>query len=411
MLTGFLTIFIAVIGYNLLFGRVMSVREGTLAFVKIGAVFALATSWPAYRTLVYDLVTDGPAQLVAEIGPAAGIVGSDGTLLQRLDLTDRALAQLALLGPGSPPPGSMTEIVPPPFAGFNAFALGGSRILFLLTAVGALAAVRVVTGLMLALGPFFIAFLMFDSTRSLFEGWIRVIAGAALVAIGVTIVLGLELALLEPWLGGVLARRMAGEAVPTAPTELFVLVTLFTIVAMAAIYGCARVARAFRISAGSSLIPLEPARDPYGRAVDELEPAVRGRRGRSTADPGGASREPLDDHEPARKFGRLSGRFAGPGPAVDRGQEFRAPAIACSGRANLRSPVDLASVGPGSQAGYERMNEHSREALDAYYAEAASWNRDRVQAMRSSHRSRGGSRALRPRSPCSRASRWCCSCR
>ncbi len=32
------------------------------------------------------------------------------------------------------------------------------------------------------------------------------------------------------------------------------------------------------------------------------------------------------------------------------------------------------------------MNEHSREALDAYYAEAASWNRDRVGAMRSSQR-------------------------
>ena len=32
------------------------------------------------------------------------------------------------------------------------------------------------------------------------------------------------------------------------------------------------------------------------------------------------------------------------------------------------------------------MNEHSRETLDAYYAEAASWNRDRVVAMRSSRR-------------------------
>ena len=32
------------------------------------------------------------------------------------------------------------------------------------------------------------------------------------------------------------------------------------------------------------------------------------------------------------------------------------------------------------------MNEHSREALDAYYAEAASWNQDRVQAMRSSQK-------------------------
>lgn len=32
------------------------------------------------------------------------------------------------------------------------------------------------------------------------------------------------------------------------------------------------------------------------------------------------------------------------------------------------------------------MNEHSRESLDTYYAEAASWNRDRVQSMRSSKR-------------------------
>ena len=32
------------------------------------------------------------------------------------------------------------------------------------------------------------------------------------------------------------------------------------------------------------------------------------------------------------------------------------------------------------------MNEYSREALDAYYAEAASWNHDRVRAMRSSQK-------------------------
>lgn len=32
------------------------------------------------------------------------------------------------------------------------------------------------------------------------------------------------------------------------------------------------------------------------------------------------------------------------------------------------------------------MNEMSRETLDAYYAEAASWNSDRIGAMRSSHR-------------------------
>jgi type IV secretion system protein VirB6 len=248
VLTGFLTILIALIGYNLLLGHSLTVREGTLAAVKVGAIFALATSWPAYRTLVYDLVTDGPAQLVAEIGPAAGVVGSDGTLLQRLDATDEGLVQLAILGAGQYPPGTDSKVPPAPFAGFDSMALGGSRILFLVTALAGLGAVRVVAGLMLALGPFFIAFLMFESTRSLFEGWIRVLAGAALAGAGVSIALGLELALMEPWLSDVLARRMADEPLPAVPTELFVITLLFTLIAVALVRGCIRLALAFRLA-------------------------------------------------------------------------------------------------------------------------------------------------------------------
>jgi type IV secretion system protein VirB6 len=247
VLTGFLTIFIALIGYNLLLGTALTVRSGTIAFVKIGAVFALATSWPAYRTVVYDLVTDGPGQLVGEIGPRAGVVGSDGTLVQRLDLADHAFAQLAILGPGTAPADAYQQIAPPPFAGFDAFALGGARIVFLLTAAGGLVIVRIITGLMLALGPFFIAFLLFDTTRSFFEGWMRVLAGAALGAIGVSIGLGLELAFLDPWLSSALARRMAGEALPTLPTELFVITCLFTAILVAALYACARIARGFAL--------------------------------------------------------------------------------------------------------------------------------------------------------------------
>lgn len=256
VLTGFLTITIALIGYNLLLGRSITVRDGTIAFVKIGAVFALATSWPAYRTLVYDLVTDGPSQLVSEIGPQAGVIGSDGTLTQRLDLADQALAQLAILGVGNPPPNADAQVPPPPFGGFDAFALGGSRILFELTAIAGLAIVRIVTGLMLALGPFFIAFLMFDSTRSLFEGWVRVLAGTALAGIGVSVALGLELALLEPWLGDVLARRMAGEALPMVATELFVIACLFSMIVAAALYACVHVARAFRLAPLLRTIPV-----------------------------------------------------------------------------------------------------------------------------------------------------------
>jgi type IV secretion system protein VirB6 len=245
VLTGFLTLSVALIGYRLLLGDSLTVRSGTLALVKIGAVLALATSWPAYRTLVYDLVVDGPSQLVSEIGPAAHIPGSDGTLVERLDLADRSLAQLAALGPGAS--SADAQVPPPPFSGFDEFALGGSRILFLLTAVASIAAVRIVTGIMLALGPFFIAFFLFEATRSLFEGWVRVLAGAALAAFGVSIALGLELALLGPWLNALVARRMAGEGLPAIPSELLVLVSLFTIITIVALRASARAARTFRL--------------------------------------------------------------------------------------------------------------------------------------------------------------------
>jgi type IV secretion system protein VirB6 len=273
VLTGFLTITVALVGYNLLLGRGITVRDGTIAFVKIGAVFALATSWPAYRTLVYDLVTDGPSQLVSEIGPLAGVVGSDGSLTQRLDLADQALAQLAILGVGNPPPNSDVQVPPPPFGGFDAFALGGSRILFELTAIAGLAIIRIVTGLMLALGPFFIAFLMFDSTRSLFEGWVRVLAGTAIAGIGVSVALGLELALLEPWLGDVLARRMAGEALPMVSTELFVIACLFSMIVAAALYACVHVARAFRLAPLLRTIPVIAAETRTAGAEAVLAPA------------------------------------------------------------------------------------------------------------------------------------------
>ena len=45
MLTGLLTIFIALIGYRMLLGETPTVREGVIAFLKVGIVFALAMSW------------------------------------------------------------------------------------------------------------------------------------------------------------------------------------------------------------------------------------------------------------------------------------------------------------------------------------------------------------------------------
>jgi type IV secretion system protein VirB6 len=258
LLTGFLTIFIALIGYRLLLGERFDLRTGTLAMVKIGAVLALATSWPAYQIVVYDVVTKAPSEIVEQIGRPSGLPGSSGSLVGRLDRVDGALAQLSIVGAGHVVPGPLDpRIAPPPFNGFHDFALGGSRILFVISAVAGIAAVNLIAALMLALGPFFVAFLLFENTRSLFEGWVRVLTGTIIAAIGISVILGFELAYLEPWLADVLSRRASGQALPTVPTDLVILTTLFALLVVAVLISSARLATAFRLAPLRRLVAVE----------------------------------------------------------------------------------------------------------------------------------------------------------
>ena len=259
LLLGFLTLFVALFGYRMLFGQVPGVRDGVLALIKIGLVLALATGWTAYRTLIYDVAFHGPAEIAAEIGRSTALPGAGGGLVARLDQADRAMVALAALGPGDPIDGVATtpaaEPGQPPLPtaaarqaqGYDSLALAGARLLFLAATIGTLAAVWLVAGLMLALGPFFIAFLLFAGTRGLFEGWLRVLGGAALGALGAGIVLGVELALLEPWLSQLVARRLAGQAITGVPVELFAATLVFAIALVAVLIAAARAAYGLRL--------------------------------------------------------------------------------------------------------------------------------------------------------------------
>src|SRR3546814_2571797 len=77
LLTVLITLLIAFIGYRMLLGQTPTIREGVLTFVKIGLVLTLATSWPAYQALVYDIILRAPAELASTIGGAAGLPGRD----------------------------------------------------------------------------------------------------------------------------------------------------------------------------------------------------------------------------------------------------------------------------------------------------------------------------------------------
>ena len=260
LVTALLTIFVAFYGYRMLMGQTPVLRDGVLALAKVGIVLALVSSWPAYRTLVYDVALHGPAELASGAGGPAGLPGSGGGIVARLQGVDLGLIALARAGLG--PIEQRTQVTQTRIVNgqpqtvvegeratdsFEPTALGWARVIFLTTVLAGFASVRIVAGLLLAIGPFFIALLLFAGTRGLFEGWVRGLAAAALGAVAVTILLGVELALVEPWIAELLARRAARLSIVGAPTELLVTTLVFAVAMLGALAATTRIAIGFRL--------------------------------------------------------------------------------------------------------------------------------------------------------------------
>ena len=277
ILSGMMTIFVALIGYRLLLGETPTLREGVVAIVKVGIVLALATSWSAFRTLAYDVAMHGPAELAAQIGGPSGLPGAGGGLISRLQGIDNLLIELNTLGTGKPIDADVvagpTQVLTPQQQqqqiqqlqqrakrpkwdpANDAKPLAQARTYYLTGVVAAFASVRIITGLLLALGPLFVLFLLFDGTRGLFEGWVRGLVGAALGALSTAIVLGVELALLEPWLAVVLAERRVDNPTPAVPVELMVITLAFGLTLVATLGAAAWVARGFRMPMSWRVLP------------------------------------------------------------------------------------------------------------------------------------------------------------
>lgn len=347
ILTVLITIFVALSGYRMMLGQVPSIREGVLAFVKIGVVLVLATSWPPYQTLVYSTVFKGPAELTASIGGASGLPGARGGMVARLEATDRMLTELSAEGTGAPQSAQQArERTPPILPGFDALAL--ARIFYLGSVVGAFAAVRTIAGLLLALAPFFIAFLLFETTRGLFEGWLRALLGAALGALGISIVLGIELALLESWLANLLAARTANISVPNAPVELLVTTAIFALVLTAMLWALTRLAMGFRFPTAwhwpASLAiprPIAGASEQRISAPRSGDPAVARSRAIAIADAVAANQR--RENEKPGAPGQTTTRV--PTNAVSR--DRTAPAASSLGQTFRRRTINRASASAG----------------------------------------------------------------
>src|ERR1700709_2150969 len=63
VLTGLLTVLVALLGYRVVLGEMLALGEGVSVVVRIGMVIALATQWSAWQALVFDVATQGPQEI------------------------------------------------------------------------------------------------------------------------------------------------------------------------------------------------------------------------------------------------------------------------------------------------------------------------------------------------------------
>ncbi|WP_432770572.1 MAG: type IV secretion system protein [Sphingopyxis sp.] len=248
--TGVLTIFVALFGYRMLVGQTPALRDLVIAIVKIGFVLMLVTSWPAYRTLIYDVVVRAPAELAAAIGTSAALPGTHSGLAGRLHGIDEQIVEFSRLGSAdisalrqNAGSGELPRF--DPVKDRETIATG--RSVYLAATLAAFGAVRLVAGVLLAVGPLFLLFLLFQGTIGLFAGWVRGLVWAALGSLATTIGFGVQLALFDSWLAQLLTLRRAGAPAYQAPVELFVISLVFALLSLALLYAAGRVASGFRI--------------------------------------------------------------------------------------------------------------------------------------------------------------------
>lgn len=244
LVTSLLTLFIAFFGIRLLFGPGPAARDVVFDVLKIGIVLTLAFSWPAFRTVFYDVTLKGPAEIASVIQTSSGNASAGG-FADRLQDADNAIVQLTQIGSGR----NAAALLEGEGSGssFRATAIeddtgfGSARLLYLASIIGSLSLLRIGAGLLLALAPIAAGLYFFSQTRGIFAGWLKGLVFTLAGSIGATIVLSVELAIVEPWLADALQVRGLGYATPAAPTELFTIMLAFAIVQLAMLWLLAKV--------------------------------------------------------------------------------------------------------------------------------------------------------------------------
>jgi len=269
VLTALLTLYVAGFALALLTGRTrLGIAALTPRMLLLGLVLTFATSWVAYRDVIWNLFVGAPDQVA---GLLMGTPGEASRLFAgRIDVLFQAIADTADLAGQqaaagqADPTAAATAAAPAAFAPASLVWL--SAVLLLLGTVGLMVTARIVLAVLLALGPVFIVLGLFTGTRGLTAGWLRALAMTAAAPLLAVLGGGLTIELAVP-----VVQRLAGpDGIAARPA--------FALFLIAAVH-CALMALALRTAATLvggwrvfGLAPDERGREPRPAAAMPSHP-------------------------------------------------------------------------------------------------------------------------------------------
>ena len=230
-LTLLLTIYVALIGWRLLFAPDGArLAEAPGAALRIGAILALVTNWSVFQTLVFDVADRAPVQIAAAASAPWTSSGDGRSLAARpiegLDLAHSELRRsAAAFGVRAPP--NAKAYASADAASAEALSLAADALMVM--SVGVVGGAKLAIGVLTAVGPVFIALVLLNITRGVFFGWVRAIAGSALTLMVGWALLVMLLVVLAPWLSALAQQREAQALEPRMATSLAALVLVFAV--------------------------------------------------------------------------------------------------------------------------------------------------------------------------------------
>jgi type IV secretion system protein VirB6 len=258
-LTALLTIYVALVGYRMLFaagGARLSDAPGIA--LKIGAILALVTSWATFQTLVFDLAAHAPGEIAAAV--AAPLQTHGGSLaadpVGGLQTTyDQLIQSAAAFGKQA---GANVKAYSSPAAA-AAEALSAAAGVLFMTSAGVISAATLAIGVLTAVGPVFIALFLIPATRGLFVGWVRALAAAAFVPLLGWLVIVLMLSVLEPWLVSLAQERTSATLDPQTALSVASLIFVFGAGQGAVLIAAGITAFGFRLRRPAPVLDRRPA--------------------------------------------------------------------------------------------------------------------------------------------------------